>query len=275
LLRSRRLLCTSLAALVGLGFAPPAARADHAAVGAYREAVARGSERFDAGDYAGARADFQSAYELHPEPLLLFNIASTFRREGERERAIELYRAFLERAPADDPRRALAATTIAELEQELAAPIEIEAPPEPPRATTTTTMAPPRPAPAETGLPAPPAERPAPPTGAVLRGAGLACLGAALVGAGGALLAARDISRSEAALEALGPGSSWGPEEAGWYARGEAAERRLVLWSAAGATLATSGAILYLVGHRRRADAPGLVVAPGAGGGVVSWSGRW
>src|SRR5688572_13097003 len=115
----RHPLCISLVALLVL--TAPVAQAERKStkVSAYREAVARAAKLFEAGNYAEARASFVSAYEIHKAPVLLFNIASTYRRDGELERAIELYRAFLDACEAQEPRRVLATETIAELEKEL------------------------------------------------------------------------------------------------------------------------------------------------------------
>lgn len=81
----------------------------------YRQAVERGEEKFAAGDYAGARAELERAYAIHPEPNLLFTIASAYRREGNRSGAIEYYGRFIAAAPDDHPRQDLAAETLQSL----------------------------------------------------------------------------------------------------------------------------------------------------------------
>lgn len=278
---SRLPLSTSVALVLALA---PAARADDAEVTRYRETVARGSALFDEGEFAAARAEFEAAYEIHPSPVLLFNIASTYRREGEPERAIALYRAFLERAPAADPRRSLATRTIAELEAEMAALAALEreaaedAPLPPPTPENQDEdddareppSAPPSPT-VDRDLDAPPRSR----TGAVLRGAGIGAVAAGVIGAGVALLAARDAGRAEDALAALGPDDSWGLDEQHWYERGESAERRATLWGATSAALVTTGVVLYVVGKRRDRDVPDVTVTPTGDGAVMSWSREW
>lgn len=280
--RSRRRPCTSALLAVALVAAPApvaAGRAD--AVAAYREAVARGQARFDDGDYAGARAEFQAAFEIHADPVLLFNIASTHRREGDLERAIELYRAFLDRAERDDPRRSLATQTVVDLEAELAArvdaerEVELERDPAPPPAP------PPEPEPEPAREPEPVLERDAPPPpaprpGRALRYAGLGTAGAGVVAAGLALVAVRDVGRAERAVEALAPGDSWSLDAEAAYARGVAAERRAILWTAAGAALVTTGVVLYVVGKRRDDAAEAAVtVTPSGDGAAVTLFGRF
>lgn len=55
----------------------------------------RGMAHFHAGNYGRARADYLSAYDLRPEPLVLFNIAQTYRLQSNARKALEYYRRFL------------------------------------------------------------------------------------------------------------------------------------------------------------------------------------
>lgn len=281
------------------------ARADADRVDAYRDAVARGSARFDDGDYAGARAEFQAAFAIHPDPVLIFNIASTYRREGDRPRAIELYRAFLDRADADDPRRDLARHTIAELQEEIEDERRAQR-----EAREAEALAAAR-AQAEAqeaakertrrhgtgggagegggdgdgdggGVASDPGVTDAPgavaPDRAVtwLRwgGGGLVVLG--VVASGLAVSAAGDVGDAERDLEALGAGASWGVAQQAAYDRGVAAERRAWLLAGAGVAALATGVALYVVGERRAERAtPTVAILPGGDGAAVGWSGRW
>jgi len=74
-------------ASVGDPEAPPETR-DAAQADEYRVAVAEGTDAFRAGRYQDARAAFQRAYEIHADHVLLFNIASCWRRTGDTDAAI-------------------------------------------------------------------------------------------------------------------------------------------------------------------------------------------
>src|SRR5690606_37042007 len=91
-----RVVAAAATLALGMAAATPAARAQGAGdpVATYESHVRRGTELFQAEDFAGARGEFQAAYDLHAEPTLLFNIASTHRREGDVETAVEVYRRF-------------------------------------------------------------------------------------------------------------------------------------------------------------------------------------
>jgi hypothetical protein len=269
--RSRRLLCTSAAA-AALVLAAPAARAGgDERVDTYRAAVARGQDAFDEGRYAIARAEFRAAYEIHAEPVLLFNIASTYRREGELERALELYREFLSRAP-NHARADLARQTIRELEDEIALR---EAAPAPELVPETEAPEPPGLAPAFLDDDDDGAE-PRRPTNK-LRWVGLAAGAGGVIAGGLAVYAARDARRAEAALEALGEGDDWGNEQQALYDDGVEARRNVLIFSAASAALVTTGVVLYVVGERRRAreTSTTVTVVPEDGGAVVGLSRRW
>lgn len=103
----------------------------------YRETVDRGTAAFVDRRFADAREAFEAAFALHPDPVLVFNIASCWRRDGEIENALAEYRRFLTLAPDDDARRMLAEETIAALEAEPpptpAPSVELADPPRPTR----------------------------------------------------------------------------------------------------------------------------------------------
>ena len=279
---SRPLLCTSLAALILLAQPMPARAGGDGdgQVNAYRGAVSRGSALFEDGEYARARAEFVAAYQIHPDAVLLFNIASTYRREKDLERAIAFYRKFLAEASAADPRRELAAQTLADLEEERRAPsaaprtepivVPLEEPARPPAPTAVTpaaavsAAAPPRRAPARTLH------------SSWFRWAGIGLAATSLVTAGAALFASRDASAAERELESLQPGMGWHIEQLEVYQRGEAAQDRFLVWTTATAVLAASGVVLYIVGERRRrSERAALTVAPIGDGVTMLLAGGW
>lgn len=245
-------------------------------VAAYRQAVERGQARFDRGEYEAARAAFLAAYEIHAEPILLFNVASTYRREGALDAAIAGYRAFLETATDDDARRALAERTIADLEAALARQADDDEPVAP-------------------GLDDDPADdiqlehidlrdldaptRPAPPADRAairLRWAGIGCVAVSILAGTAAIASLSTAHHAENALEGLAPGTPWDADQQATYDRGQAAQRHAWMWSAASAALVAGGVVLYVSGERRRDRAgPALTVAPAPGGATVSMSRRW
>jgi tetratricopeptide (TPR) repeat protein len=287
-MRSRRRLSTSLAALLvvsSVQLAPARAEDSVDPVVAYREAVSRGSAQFDAGDWADARASFEAAYAIHAEPVLLFNIASCYRREGNLDVAVEKYRAFLAVSASDDPRRALAAQTIIDLEETIASRTVVpRREPEPAPAQPDA-----EPAPEETII-ATDEDDEADPTpasmavasrsdggglrsDAVLRWSGVACGVASLVTGALALSATREASNAEASLSTLAPGSAWDVDQQATFERGQDAQQRAIIYSIASAALVTTGVVLYVTGERRRRDrATTMTVAPTSDGGMVSFS---
>lgn len=107
----------------------------------------RGKERFRAGDYQGAIAEFAAADRAVPSPLNDYNIALCYDRLGDRAEALRRYRAYLEEAPGA-ANRAEVESVIRRLEGELRAERARAAEAEPP--------APPEPAQPEPAQPQPP-----------------------------------------------------------------------------------------------------------------------
>lgn len=234
----------------------------------YEQAFVRGRELFAAERWAEARAQFLAAYEIHPEPLLLFNVGSTYRREGALDDALRYYRRFLAEAPDDDEYRPLAVQVIAEIEEEqraaaAAATPEPEPQPQP--------QPPPEPAPApeptdpalyaeepiDAPPPAPPRSRP----GRGLRIAGGVVLAGGAIGLGVAVHQGVRASSIERELEDAG--GEWTPELADRYEAGERAESRALTFAIAGGVAVATGATLYYLGHRAgRRPARELVAVP-------------
>jgi len=79
----------------------------------------RGARDYQAGQFEEAIAEFEEAYKIAPDPILLFNIAQSNRHLGRKERALFFYWRYLEQAPQSAPNRADASRHIAELVDEL------------------------------------------------------------------------------------------------------------------------------------------------------------
>jgi hypothetical protein len=252
---------------------------------AYKLEVEQGTSAFRAGMYSDARVSFERAYSLYAEPVLLFNIASCYRRAGDAENAIAAYRRFIDAAPAGDHRIALATQTITTLEQELAKSaadddVEVQVsdgddadegktfviPNGKPTAASLWPPAEPAPitAPlAETAAPAPAPRR-----------SRLRAYGLGIASAGGIMLigAAVDGYRSHAIageLEALPREHQWNNEDAARYRAGESAAFRSRVLAISGAAVVAAGATVYVIGKRRDANAPRIEGAVGPGGGQV------
>jgi tetratricopeptide (TPR) repeat protein len=67
-----------------------------------RELFEVGDDHYAAGRYEQAVEHFQRAYELSPQPALLFNIANAFERMGEYQKAADHLRRYLDSPRADD-----------------------------------------------------------------------------------------------------------------------------------------------------------------------------
>ncbi|HTJ43492.1 MAG TPA: hypothetical protein VL463_15415, partial [Kofleriaceae bacterium] len=255
----------SAALALALALAGARARAEEADTGdvdAYRDGVARGTAAFRDGRFDDARAEFEHAYEIHPEPILLFDIASCWRRAGESEEAVKAYQHFLAVAADDDPRRALAEHTI----EALAAPAPAALP-----------LPPSRPAPA----PAPDAEPPHDNT--FMRRTGLVVTAFGVIGlvAGGVQLARADaVVIPDAMSGASGHGNhqtEWNNDDAIAAAQQEqsALEDQALVFGVTGAVVAAAGLTLYLT-HRHDDDATmQLGAVPTRDGGQLVLTGRF
>lgn len=210
------------------------AQSDDNGLEAYRALVARAADDFREQRFAAARRAFLAAYDIHPEPVLLYNVASTLRHEGKDRQALSFYQRFLDLAPHDHARRAAARGYVEELSARLdgeegaetgdeqLAGIDRTDAPRSPRAGRR--------------------ER--------LSGIGIAVAGGVLIGV--AIQQRREARSIADELAALPAGTPWTDELDDRYADSQSADRRALILTLVGTTAAAAGAILYVVGERRR-----------------------
>lgn len=79
----------------------------------------RATVQFRVGQFHDAAQTYQRVYELHPDPVLLYNCAQSFRLANEPDKALLFYRSFLSAKP-DAPNREEVEGRIAELERVVA-----------------------------------------------------------------------------------------------------------------------------------------------------------
>jgi len=244
---------------------------NESAVEKYEAAIQAADAAWDAGDFEVARSAFLRAYAIHPEPVLQFNVASTYRREGNLVAAKAHYEVYLKEASKDDPRRRLAEETLSNIRKEIALR-------EKERELALRAQAPPIPAPAETEVP-PETAVVAPPVdfsaggpsdsapffnGKQWIGMGVGTLGLVSLSYG-ILQGSRAVKRSNE-LEALAPGDAWTPEQQARFNEGESFEKRAIVFSLVGAAAVATGATLFYFGYRQKRDERRtLVVLPVAG----------
>jgi tetratricopeptide (TPR) repeat protein len=129
--------CARLLA-VALALATVAAHADESAdLQGARQHTQRGMALFDLQRYDDAIKEYEAAYELRNDPMLLFDIAQAYRKANRPAQAIHYYRTYLARDPNAENRQRVE-ERIHELEEQLK-----REPREPPPALATVTTPPP------------------------------------------------------------------------------------------------------------------------------------
>ena len=293
---SRRPRCSSavLAAVLVLASGAGSALAGHArSVATYRNVVESGAAAFAAGRFDDARAAFEAAFAIHPDPVLVFNIASCWRRAGNAAQALAEYHRFLSIAPASDPRRSLATRTIESLEQ--AAEAEPSPQVEPAEEADLVEVIDDDPAPAEDPAPAPRPHR------SRLRPVGL---GVAGLGAAGAIASIAELIYART-LDGVTPAPAPAPapvpapedqespppkKKNGGTAppptepapttptdtsARDRANRRALLFGVSGAALLAAGATVYYLGKRSEHRALQLTISGSTEGATLLLGGRF
>jgi tetratricopeptide (TPR) repeat protein len=240
--------------------------------------VARATELHQQGELAQALVELKTAYALDPRPPLLFAMGQLHVQLGECPQAITYYERFLSTSPPP-PQASLASQAIdtCKTHPPIVEPRpQAPAAPEPAEATSVEataassespgiTATSPQEVPTRVGsrdVMAPGRWSPRFAAGALAGGGVLATTAALLV------------YRSAVGMRADADGLA---DYQRYAQRIDAAHTRrniAIVLGASGAALAVAGGAYYFFSQRGR-RAPGVVVTPGDGGGVVSWSGRW
>lgn len=88
------------------------------------------NDEFDRGEYDDALEIYQEAYDLYPDPVLLYRIGLSAEKEGDLPRAVESYEAFLEASDEDDATARRVAKKLPDLRAELAPVVVVTSTPE-------------------------------------------------------------------------------------------------------------------------------------------------
>lgn len=88
-----------LLAVAALGLAAPARAADDDKTAAAKRFYEAGTLLYDRGEFLDAAKEFERAYREQPKPALLYNIASSYDKGGERAKAVESYRKYVALMP--------------------------------------------------------------------------------------------------------------------------------------------------------------------------------
>jgi hypothetical protein len=132
-----------------------------------RSYLDKATAAYGLGRYATAAENFEKAYELKPDPALLYNAAQAHRLAGNKQRALELYESYLRMYGKKDKREEVE-RRIRELKQAIEHDKTVAT--SPPVTTMPVSPAPASPAPASpppaAAAPAPAAPAPAPPPAA-------------------------------------------------------------------------------------------------------------
>ena len=117
---ARAVAVASLLTMLAFTARPGTARAadDPAAVEA-RKHYEEGTKAFNLGEYARAITEFKATYYAKPDPLLLYNIAQSFRLAGDAKQALFFYKSFLRNMP-NPPNRKEVELRMRALEKQIA-----------------------------------------------------------------------------------------------------------------------------------------------------------
>ena len=88
----------SLLVTLVLVLASPA-RGDESTTEQAKQHYENGSKQYDLGHWDEAIREYETAYELRPDPSFLYNLAQAYRRKGDAKRALDLYRNYLVKTP--------------------------------------------------------------------------------------------------------------------------------------------------------------------------------
>lgn len=104
--------------VLGLTLAPTICDAEDYATEQARRHDEKGKKFFNLGQWDDAIAEYRAAYELRSDPAFLFNLAQAYRRKGDLQRSLDLYKNFLIENPKSR-KRADIENRIQNLEREM------------------------------------------------------------------------------------------------------------------------------------------------------------
>jgi len=233
-----------------------------------RQHFQKAKELHEKKQYAEAAAEYLAAYRNMPLPAFIYNAGQVFRLGGEKQKALDHYKKYLELEPkgegAEDARQFIAELTAAIEADEKARGAAAEAPGGGAGA-----------GPVAGGGGDPGRDTGEKPgrglmvAGLVSGGIGVAALGAAAVFALRARSADSDLD---------GFSGTWTPEKEDRYAAGQRAERNMTVSLVVGVVSLAAGGTMYVIGRRQalRAGArPVLGAAASGDGAFVSLSGAF
>jgi tetratricopeptide (TPR) repeat protein len=222
----------------------------------YEQLLARGDEAWEAEDWGDAREAYQQAYAIHADPTLLFNIASTFRREGKLEEALDNYEKYLKATGPRGEFRAQADETAKQLRKELAARREQQRREEAERRR------------AEQAVPAPALE----PSTPADESRGLTVMQWGGIGSGVAGAAAltygfmehRRSEKLEKQIETASAGQPWTADLQKKYDAGKSADRNFIIFTVVGGSALIAGGTLFYFGGRddKSTESEGISFVP-------------
>lgn len=252
LLRSLILACALLSPLL-----PPTAAIAASAedVRTSKRHYKKGMTAYNLRHFDAAIVEFERAYALNPEPVLLYNIAQSHRQMGRPEQALFFYRRYLEGAPAA-ANRADVERRVRELEEQVkreskvappaAEPVRLAPPPASAAPAPTVMPAVTREPEATTRTAAPAAAEADAGAGRSLRIAGLS------VGAFGLTAVAAGVAfglKAQSQGDDVSSAARFDPDA---DSAGRRAQTLQWVFYGAGAAALVTGAVLYYVGHDAR-----------------------
>jgi len=106
--------------VLGQAVAMPARAAEEPATAQARQHYLKAQKAYDLGRWDDAIAEYEEAYSLRSDPTFLYNMAQAYRRKGDAQRALDLFRNYLVKVP-DSPQRADIEERIRSLKKQLEA----------------------------------------------------------------------------------------------------------------------------------------------------------
>jgi tetratricopeptide (TPR) repeat protein len=246
-----------------------------------REHVTAANRAYNSGDFQRAAAEYQAAYELFASPPLLFNLAQCQRQLGEKQKALFLYRRFLEEAPPTHEFRADAEALAKELEASIEQERRVQkTPPTGPvavpgasGAAPATSGESPPPSAAPLAQPAKASDQPAEPVRwsrpPLYVGIALAVVAVAGAAVGGALIAHAGSLDDQAPGASSLQGARDLTSSAGGYRAGGAAAL------AVGGAAVVGSAVGFALAARHPRQSASLRLAPSTHGGGLAVAGSW